>query len=331
MAGNDSPDQDMERLLRHHFAEETPGLRAPSDTWARLENRLEDQQTKSSRSGVFRNILSPIWSGSGRLRLAGATVVLAALLAGAAVLITNTPDTGINEEASASRLAPSKMESGIAAAPVEGPDRQASPIAALPDPTEQRATPTVTLDGASAENTAEANPDPKSNSDAAITKPAKTPDVTEVVKEVASPVPPTPEGKTTTQETVVEREVVQTPGQSPAPAHPEAPIAAPAPTATADTSFAGPMAGAPLMEPAPTTLPPQRREESLAEGGAEESSAQSAEATPPARDIHRTAPSPALAAAVGAEGGFAPLPVDGHTSPASGGLRACQATESRRR
>ena len=310
MAGNDSPDQDMERRLRRHFAEETTGLRAPSDTWTRLESRLEEQQPKPGRSIAFCSLLSQAWTGSGRLRLAGATAVLAVLLVSAAVLIINAPDTGINEEASESRLAPSKIGSGVAAAPAEGSDRQASPIAALPDPTEQRATPTVTLDGAADGSTAEVDPAPKSNSEAAITKPTKTPAVTEVIKEVASLAPTTTDENTAAQpiivEAAVEKEVVQTPGQLPTPAHTQSPIAAPPPTATADTSFAGPMAGAPLMDPAPTTLPSQRREESLAEGGAEESSAQSAEATPQPQETHAERPRRRRRGGGGAAGGYAP-------------------------
>ena len=43
MAHNDTPDQEfdpeMERILRDYFAAESPGLRAPGDTWRRLEGR----------------------------------------------------------------------------------------------------------------------------------------------------------------------------------------------------------------------------------------------------------------------------------------------------
>ena len=226
----------MERILRQHFAEETPGLRAPTDTWTRLESRLEGEQSKPRRFGALRDVLSKTWTGSGRLRLAGAMVVLAALLVGTAILLTNAPDTGVNKEGSASRFTPGKMGSGVAAAPAEGPGPTAdyvSPTLAATAPTEgpaireskRRATrpnqatgdPTVTFDGAAPESTAEANPAPKSNSVAVITEVAKRPAVTGVVQEVASPAPETPERKITTQETVVDREVARTPAPLPAP------------------------------------------------------------------------------------------------------------------
>ncbi len=43
MARNDMPDQEMERKLREHFAEEAPDLQAPDDLWDRLESRLGKQ------------------------------------------------------------------------------------------------------------------------------------------------------------------------------------------------------------------------------------------------------------------------------------------------
>ncbi len=43
MMRNDSPDPDMERRLRDHFADEAEDLRAPDDLWDRLESRLGEQ------------------------------------------------------------------------------------------------------------------------------------------------------------------------------------------------------------------------------------------------------------------------------------------------
>ncbi len=43
MMRNDSPDPDMERRLRDHFADEADDLRAPDDLWDRLESRLGEQ------------------------------------------------------------------------------------------------------------------------------------------------------------------------------------------------------------------------------------------------------------------------------------------------
>ena len=44
MMRNDSPDPDMERRLRDHFAEEAEDLRAPDDLWDRLEGQLGEQR-----------------------------------------------------------------------------------------------------------------------------------------------------------------------------------------------------------------------------------------------------------------------------------------------
>ncbi len=43
MMRNDSPDPDMERRLRDHFADEAEDLHAPDDLWDRLESRLGEQ------------------------------------------------------------------------------------------------------------------------------------------------------------------------------------------------------------------------------------------------------------------------------------------------
>ncbi len=43
MASNETPDQEIERLLQEHFSAEAEELRAPTDPWDRLESRLGDQ------------------------------------------------------------------------------------------------------------------------------------------------------------------------------------------------------------------------------------------------------------------------------------------------
>ena len=117
MAGNNSPDQDMERRLLRHFAEDTPDLRAPTDTWTRLESRLEEQRPNPRRFEAFRNILSPASGSDWRLRTAGAALALVVLLAGAAVLITVMPKATTDLEASAPGLASAGIESAPPAAP----------------------------------------------------------------------------------------------------------------------------------------------------------------------------------------------------------------------
>ena len=44
MMRNNSPDPEMERRLRDHFAAEEADLRAPDDLWDRLESQLGEQQ-----------------------------------------------------------------------------------------------------------------------------------------------------------------------------------------------------------------------------------------------------------------------------------------------
>ena len=43
MASNETPEQEIERLLQEHFSAEAEELRAPTDPWDRLESRLGDQ------------------------------------------------------------------------------------------------------------------------------------------------------------------------------------------------------------------------------------------------------------------------------------------------
>lgn len=55
MAHNDTPDQEIERLLREHFTNEGGDLRAPRDTWQRLESCLDEEPMRRG----FRNWLIP--------------------------------------------------------------------------------------------------------------------------------------------------------------------------------------------------------------------------------------------------------------------------------
>ena len=43
MTSNETPEQEIERILQEHFSAESDDLRAPGDTWDRLESRLEEQ------------------------------------------------------------------------------------------------------------------------------------------------------------------------------------------------------------------------------------------------------------------------------------------------
>ena len=217
MADNESPSQDMERFLRRHFAEETPGLRAPTDTWTRLESRLEGEQSKLGWFGALRNMLSQSGTGSGRLRIAGAMVVLVALLVGTAILLTNSTDTGVNKEGSASRFAPGKMGSGVAAAPAEDPHQQRSPIAGLPDPTEPNMPVTIQQNGDVAEQSATPVSAPERRTETESKQPSKAEVMKEVTEDVATPVAISPQGESATKEPVTEKEIVRPPAATPAP------------------------------------------------------------------------------------------------------------------
>ena len=274
MASNDSPDQEMERLLRQHFAEETPELRAPNDSWEWLENRLGEQQPKRRGLTIFRNILSPASGSDWRLRTAGAALALIVLLAGAAVLVTVIPKATADREASAPSLVSAGIESAPPAVPVashESPDSQTEALGELPAATEPSITPTVQrYSGAVEKEAATAGTPEKSGGPASPPTPGLEA-TEEIVHEAASPVPATPEGKTIAKEAVVEKEVIRRPAAIPAPTQTQgptvipthtptqAPIATPAPTATPAPSAPEALAGAPTMEPAPTTHSPPRR------------------------------------------------------------------------
>ena len=85
MARNDSLDRGMERMLRDHFAAESDRLRAPEDTWQRLEGRLD--APRQSWLAWGRRGWRPV--------LAAATsVAVVAVVAVSAILIVPELDVG---------------------------------------------------------------------------------------------------------------------------------------------------------------------------------------------------------------------------------------------
>ena len=274
MASNDSPDQEMERLLRQHFVEETPELRAPNDSWEWLENRLGEQQPKRRGLTIFRNILAPASGSDWRLRTAGAALALIVLLAGAAVLVTVMPKTTADREASAPSLVSAGIESAPPAVPApahESPYSATEAQGELSAATEPGITSTVQRNSGAVEKEAAMAGTPEKSGGPASPPTPGLEAMKEVVDEAASPVPATPEGKTIAKEAVVEKEVIRRPTAIPAPTQTQgptvipthtptqAPIATPAPTATPAPSAHAALAGAPTMEPAPTTHSPPRR------------------------------------------------------------------------
>ncbi|MDE2933385.1 MAG: von Willebrand factor type A domain-containing protein [Chloroflexota bacterium] len=95
MARNDMPDQEMERKLREHFAEEAPDLQAPDDLWDRLEDRLGKQDPP--RFVLLRGGASAIGSMPW-IPAAAAAVLVVGLGVGAWAFAGGTGDTGDDDD-----------------------------------------------------------------------------------------------------------------------------------------------------------------------------------------------------------------------------------------
>ena len=77
MAHNDTPDQEIERLLREHFTNEGEDLRAPQNTWQRLKSRLDEEPIRRGfRNWLFPQAGPPGWGPSFAV---AAVVVVAAV------------------------------------------------------------------------------------------------------------------------------------------------------------------------------------------------------------------------------------------------------------
>ena len=83
MASNYSSDQDMERVLRQHFAGEAEDLRAPSNLWDSLESRLEPRPAPHRLGWIRRQVLAaarrnwlPVMATGGAVAVAASAVFL---------------------------------------------------------------------------------------------------------------------------------------------------------------------------------------------------------------------------------------------------------------
>ena len=134
MAHNDTPDQEIERLLQEHFAKEGEALRAPADLWTRLESRLDEAPVWRR----FRNWLFP-QDGSPKLGLplAMAAAVVVAVVATVTVLSQSWGNGGpgipLSPTMQPTPFSSTPAPSGPAATPVP-PVATASPV-----PTEEPA------------------------------------------------------------------------------------------------------------------------------------------------------------------------------------------------
>jgi len=84
MASNRMPDQDMEGTLRQHFAAEADDLRAPTNLWESLEDRLEPHPAPSPVTRIRRKILAaakrnwlPVMVTGGAVAVAASAVLVA--------------------------------------------------------------------------------------------------------------------------------------------------------------------------------------------------------------------------------------------------------------
>ena len=132
MARDDSFDSGMERMLRNHFAAESDRLRAPEDTWRRLESRLDEPRWH------WLAWVRRAWSPN----LAAATsVAVVAVVVVSAILIVSDSEMG-DRVGSMEDAAPTAAM--VAAAPTTAP---AAPTAAMvaAAPTAAPAAPTAAM------------------------------------------------------------------------------------------------------------------------------------------------------------------------------------------
>ena len=178
MARNDMPDQEMERKLREHFAEEAPDLQAPDDLWDRLESRLGKQDPP--RFALLRGGASAIGSMPW-IPAAAAAVLVVGLGVGAWALAGGTGDSGGDEMAAApaatQAAAAAEGEPEAAAAATVAPTEavayeaaeEAEPPAAAPAATEAAATAAAAARAVEREPAQEATPE-------AVSTPESTPE-----------------------------------------------------------------------------------------------------------------------------------------------------------
>ena len=93
MANNYSPDQDMEGTLRRHFAAEADDLRAPSNLWESLEDRLEPHPAPNPVTRIRRKILAAAKQNWLPVMVTGGAVAVAA----SAVLVAGNVGQGMQD------------------------------------------------------------------------------------------------------------------------------------------------------------------------------------------------------------------------------------------
>ena len=120
MARDDSFDRGMERMLRDHFAAESDRLRAPEDTWQRLESRL-DEPGRWSWLAWGRRGWRPVLA-------AAMSVAVVAVVAVSAILIV--PELDVGEEAAEPEFPAAAAQPADPGAPEAASGAPAAPRAA---------------------------------------------------------------------------------------------------------------------------------------------------------------------------------------------------------
>ncbi len=140
MARNDKPDQEMERKLREHFAEDSPDLQAPDDLWDRLESRLGKQDPP--RFALLRGGASAIGSMPW-IPAAAAAVLVVGLGVGAWALAGGTGDSGDDDAAAPAVAASNGQTESLRRAPAEAAATEAAAAAAEEEAYEATEAPAV--------------------------------------------------------------------------------------------------------------------------------------------------------------------------------------------
>ena len=200
MERQDSPDnefdQDMERVLRDHFASDSPDLRSPRDPWPWLESRMEEPEPPSFFSR-FLGSLNPVRQGRLTPAIAAAGVAVVAV-AVAAVVWASSGNGG--PEGLAVAL-PATPPPGVTAAPrqAERPQRAAGTTA----PAQSEPTPSEEGTRGTASTTAPAQSEPTPDRERPTTAP--------VVSSAAVPVPTPAPASVPTQPAVPAPEATEVP------------------------------------------------------------------------------------------------------------------------
>ena len=187
MARNDMPDQEMERKLREHFAEEAPDLQAPDDLWDRLEDRLGKQDPP--RFALLRGGASAIGSMPW-IPAAAAAVLVVGLGVGAWALAGGTGDSGDDDDAAGAVAASNGQTESLRRAPAEAAATEAAAAVAAEEAYEATEPPALQEPPATAEAAAARAVERDTSEEAtpeAVSTPAPTPEPTPARAQATQP------------------------------------------------------------------------------------------------------------------------------------------------